>query len=154
MPLVIRALFLLVITVAIVAGCGSATTLQAGKTTTTTTTAVGIIPGTTAPAPTTATAGIPAAPQSTPDAAAQALVDNWVANKRTVALSVATPMAVSTLFAQPYRGQTVVNRDCTVTYMPYVCSFGPNGGGSGSLYQIYLGKAGQSWYVTSVVIEG
>jgi hypothetical protein len=113
-------------------------------------------PTTTAPtttAPTTTTTALPPAPQTSPYDAAQAFIDGWVAAKRRFSASVATAEAVRTLFAHAYAGQTVTWRGCTTTFLPRVCSFGPYGGGSGTLYQVSVRPEGPRWYVSSVAVE-
>lgn len=140
--------------VALLAGCSSGTSPAS---TTTTTVPVGTIgpsstSSTTAAAP--APAAPPSAPQPSPDQAADALVRGWQAGNRAYAATVATAPAVATLFAHPYQGQTMVSRGCTTAFPPVVCSYGPNGGGSGSLYQITLTQTGGGWYVSNVAVEG
>lgn len=138
--------------VALLAGCSGSPSSTA-----TTTTSVPL--GTIGPssASSTAPATVPAppsAPQPSPSDAADALVRGWENGDRASAASVATAAAVATLFAHPYQGQTMVSRGCTTAFPPVVCSYGPNGGGSGSLYQITLAQASGGWYVSTVSIEG
>ncbi len=131
-------------------GCGSS-----GGTAASTTTAAPAVLGSppSTPASTTTTA-VPAAPRSSASSAAENLINSWENNDRPAAMRVATPAAVTALFAKPYAGQTVVSRDCSLQFPPPVCSFGPSGGGSGSLYQIFVTQVGSQWYVSSVAVEG
>jgi hypothetical protein len=118
------------------------------------------VPSTSAPAPTTTvaptttTTAVPPAPQASPAAAAQALVDSWVDGDRAAARRVATTRAVAILFAHPYAGQTVISRGCSTEFPPLVCSYGPYGGGAGTLYEVDVEPAGANWYVSSVSVEG
>lgn len=137
-----------------VAGCGTSGGTSGGTAESTTTVApavLGSLPST--PASTTTTA-VPAGPRSSASSAAQYLINSWENNDRPAAMRVATPAAVTALFARPYAGQTVVSRDCSLQFPPPVCSFGPSGGGSGSLYQIFVTQVGSQWYVSSVAVEG
>jgi len=132
------------------AGCGTSGG-TAESTTTVAPAVLGSVPST--PASTTITA-VPAGPRSSASSAAQYLINSWENNDRPAAMRVATPAAVTALFARPYAGQTVVSRDCSLQFPPPVCSFGPSGGGSGSLYQIFVTQVGSQWYVSSVAVEG
>jgi hypothetical protein len=136
---------------AALAGCGSSHTAAP----TTTTAPVGTIqPTTTAAAAPPTTAATPPAPQPSPSDAADALIRGWQSGDRTYAASVATASAVATLFARAYQGQTVVSRGCSTGFAPYTCSYGPEGGGSGSLYQLTVSQAPAGWYVSDVRVEG
>ena len=144
------------------AGCGSASRVTASPTTnppatspttqnapvTPTTTA----PSTTVPAPT--TTALPADLATSVLGATSTLIDAWKAGDRSKAGTVATPAAVSALFASSYSGQTVILRGCS-QIAPVVCSYGPNGGASPalSLYQLTVTSAPGGWYVSSVVVE-
>jgi hypothetical protein len=110
---------------------------------------------TTVPVPTTAAPVIPPAPQPTAEAAANALVGYWASGNRTTALRVATPQAVTTLFAVPYPSGLAVNRGCTSAFPPIICTFGAPGGGptNAPIYQLYESQAPGGWYVGSVQIQ-
>ena len=100
-------------------------------------------------------AAVPTALQSTPDAAANALVSSWGTGNRAAALTVATPPAVSTLFAMPYSSGMAEDRGCSSSFMPIVCTFGPPGGASPTdpIYEISVSQAPGGWYVSSVKTE-
>jgi hypothetical protein len=95
------------------------------------------------------------APQASPEAAAGRLVDAWAGGDRAAAATVATPDAVTTLFAHPYPGTGLaIPRGCTTAFPPIVCTYGPYGGASPSdlIYQIHVSKVAAGWYVSSVQI--
>jgi hypothetical protein len=104
---------------------------------------------------TTTAAPLPTALQPGAEAAATALVSNWAAQNRTGALSVATPAAVTTLFAEHYAAGLAVDRGCSTSFVPIVCTFGPPGGASPTdpIYQISVSQAAGGWYVSSVKVE-
>lgn len=140
--------------VASLAGCSSS---PSSASTTTTTVPVGTIQPSSTSSTTAAVAAPapPPAPQPSPSDASDALVRGWEAGNRAYAASVATAPAVATLFARPYQDQTLVSRGCTTAaFPPVVCSYGPNGGGSGSLYQVTLTQTSGGWYVSKVTVEG
>jgi hypothetical protein len=66
---------------------------------------------------------------------------------------VATPAAVTAIFATPYTNQTVISRQCSVEFLPRVCSYGPNGGGAGPLFEVDLLQSGSQWYVSGALVE-
>lgn len=115
----------------------------------------GKLPATASPAPSPAPAAtIPPDPQPTARAAAETFVDAWVGGNRSTAAHVATSAAVAELFSSPYGDQPVIPRGCSDTFPPYVCTFGPPGGGSGAIYQVsVLRTAAGGWYVTAVQRE-
>ncbi|HVA03746.1 MAG TPA: hypothetical protein VMU64_08340 [Acidimicrobiales bacterium] len=145
----------------IASACGGskapAPTTQPSQTTTTTLQTIPPAPSTTttAPVPTTAAPVIPPAPQPTAEAAANALVGYWASGNRTTALRVATPQAVSTLFAVKYPSGLAINRGCTSAFPPIICTFGAPGGGpiNAPIYQLYESQAPGGWYVGSVQIQ-
>ena len=100
-------------------------------------------------------APLPTALQSSPDAAANALVSGWGSGNRAAALTVATPAAVSFLFAMPYSSGLAIDRGCSTSFMPIVCTFGPPGGASPAdpIYEISVSQAPGGWYVSSVKTE-
>jgi hypothetical protein len=102
--------------------------------------------------PTTTVAALPPSPQPSPDAAATVFVDDWKAANRSGAATVATAKAVRALFASAYAGQTVIDRGCSVTFVPRVCSWGDYGGGSGPLYEIDIRPIGANWYVSGASV--
>ena len=108
---------------------------------------------TTTTASTTTTVAVPPAPQPTPDAAAAAFIAAWKKHDMAAAARVATPVAITALFATPYSNQTVQSRGCSVEFVPRVCSYGPFAGGSGPLYEIDLTPAGSAWYVSNAIVE-
>ncbi|MGD0380212.1 MAG: hypothetical protein ABSC30_09535 [Acidimicrobiales bacterium] len=121
-----------------------------------------VAPTTTAPGgfvplsvPTTAAPVVPPAPQPTAEDAANALVGYWADGNRASALRVATPDAVSTLFASAYPSGLAVNRGCTDAFPPIICTYGAPGGGptNAPIYQLYESQAPGGWYVGSVKIQ-
>lgn len=104
---------------------------------------------------TTSTAAVPTSLKPNADAAAQALVSSWSTGNRLAALSVATPAAANTLFASPYTSGLALDRGCSTSFTPIVCTFGPPGGASPTdpIYQILVNQASGGWYVSSVKIE-
>jgi hypothetical protein len=104
--------------------------------------------------PTTATA-LPSAPQPSAAVAAADLISSWAAGNQARALSVATPSAVSTLFAGHYSSALVIDRGCSVAFSPIVCSYGPPGGAAPTdpIYEIYVTQATGGWYVSSARIN-
>jgi hypothetical protein len=109
----------------------------------------------TARATTTTLGPVPVAPQPSAQIAADALVSGWADRNRPVALSVASPAAVATLFAVPYPSGLAGFRGCTGSFLPLVCTYGPPGGGPASdpVFQLYLSQTAKGWYVGSVQIE-
>jgi hypothetical protein len=110
---------------------------------------------TSAPATTTTTAALPTALKPGAEEAATALVSNWAAGNRAAALTVATPAAVTALFATPYTSGLALDRGCSTSFSPIVCTFGPPGGASPSdpIYEIDVTQAPGGWYVSSVRSE-
>lgn len=131
------------------------TTVVSGTTTTaapTTTTPGGFVP---LSVPTTVAPAVPPAPQPSAEDAANALVGYWADGNRTSALRVATPAAVSTLFAVAYPSGLAINRGCTDAFPPIICTYGAPGGGptNAPIYQLYESQAPGGWYVGSVQIQ-
>ena len=104
---------------------------------------------------TTTTTSLPNAPKPGAEAAATALISSWATQNRAEALTVATPAAVTTLFAAPYTDGLAEDRGCSTSFMPIVCTFGPPGGASPSdpIYQVYVAESPGGWYVSSVKLE-
>jgi hypothetical protein len=104
---------------------------------------------------TTTTLALPTVLQTAPEAAATALVSSWSTGNKAAAITVATSAAVTTLFAAPYTSGLVVDRGCSTTFMPIVCTFGPPGGASPTdpIYEIMVSQVEGGWYVSSVKIE-
>ena len=104
---------------------------------------------------TTTTVAIPAALKPGAEAAATALVSSWTTGNRPAALTVATPAAVATLFSVPYASGLAIDRGCSTSFSPIVCTFGPPGGASPTdpIYQIMVSQVTGGWYVSSVKIE-
>lgn len=129
------------------AGCHSATRKPPATTT---------IPTTTVPKkpPRKTTTTLPHSPQSSPDAAATLFMQGWIGGNRAQSASVGTSSAVATIFATPYAGQTVVDRGCSNSFTPIRCSWGPNGGGDGNIYEVTLASTpAGTWYVSGVAVE-
>lgn len=101
------------------------------------------------------TVALPTALKPSAEAAAQALVSSWSADNRLAALSVATPAAATSLFAFPYNSGLAIDRGCSASFTPIVCTFGPPGGASPTdpIYQILVKQVSGGWYVSSVKIE-
>ena len=104
---------------------------------------------------TTTTMALPTALQPGAEAAATTLVSNWAAGNRTAALTVATQAAVTTLFAVPYASGQALDRGCSTSFTPIVCTFGPPGGASPTdpIYEIDVSQTAGGWYVSSVKLE-
>ena len=71
---------------------------------------------TSAPRTTTTTLAPPAALQPSADAAATALVSSWSTGNKAAALTVATPVAVTALFALPYTTGQAIDRGCSTSF--------------------------------------
>jgi len=111
---------------------------------------------TTSSAPrTTTTVPLPPALKPGAEDAATTLVSNWETGNRAAALTVATPAAVTALFAVPYANGLAIDRGCSTSFSPIVCTFGPPGGASPNdpIYEIDVSQAAGGWYVSSVKIE-
>jgi hypothetical protein len=106
-------------------------------------------------APPTTTLAIPPKLSQSAVAAAAALVSSWANSDRASALTVATESAVATLFAAPYSSGLVIDRGCSDAFSPIVCTYGPEGGASPTdpIYEIYVSKTPEGWYVSSTKIE-
>jgi hypothetical protein len=104
---------------------------------------------------TTTTQALPTTLSPSAAAAAAALVSSWSTNNHSAALTVATPVAVATLFATPYASGQAIARGCSTSFSPIVCTYGPPGGASPAdpIYQILASQAAGGWYVSSVKIE-
>jgi hypothetical protein len=90
--------------------------------------------------------------QSTPDAAAAALVEDWGAGTRAAAATLAAPAAISALFAQAYKPGGLQARGCTdPSANPGTCTYADQS--TGSLYQFAVTKIPAGWYVSSVTVE-
>ncbi len=108
-----------------------------------------------APRTTPTTVALPTKLQPGADAAASALVSSWSTGNRAAALTVATPAAAAALFRVPYASGLAVDRGCSTSFTPIVCTFGPPGGASPNdlIYEIDVTQAAGGWYVSSVKIE-
>jgi hypothetical protein len=104
---------------------------------------------------TTTTEVLPTTLSPSAEAAATALVSSWSTNNRSAALTVATPIAVGTLFGSSYASGLAIARGCSTSFLPIVCVYGPPGGASPAdpLYKIKVSQAAGGWYVSSVDIE-
>ncbi len=108
-----------------------------------------------APQTTTTAPALPTALQPGAEAAATTMVSSWSSGNRAAALTVATPTAVATLFAEPYASEQAIDRGCSTSFTPIVCTFGPAGGASPTeaIYEIDVSQTAGGWYVSSVKIE-
>jgi len=104
---------------------------------------------------TTATRVVPTTLSPSAEAAARALVSSWSTNNRSAALAEATPTAVATLFTARYASGLAVDRGCSTSFTPIVCTFGPSGGASPTdpIYEIMVSQVEGGWFVSSVKIE-
>jgi hypothetical protein len=104
---------------------------------------------------TTTTVAVPTALKPGADEAANALISSWATANRATALTVATPAAVTALFAVPYANGLALDRGCSTSFSPIVCTFGPPGGASPNdpIYQIFVSQVLGGWYVSSVKIS-
>lgn len=108
-------------------------------------------PPTTRPVPST-TVYTPTRLQTTPDAAAAALISAWSTGNRAGAAAGAAPAAVASLFAQPYPGGFLQARGCTAASdNPGTCTYANRQ--SGGLYEIGVTQVAAGWYVSSVTVE-
>lgn len=144
--LVVSAVALLVVHLHPTGGAGP-THLDAASTTT--------LPARNTNANTTTTVALPTALKPGAEAAAEALVSSWSSGNKTAALTVATPAAVAALFAAPYRSGLAIDRGCSTSFTPIVCTFGPPGGASQNdpIYEVRVSQTAGGWYVSSVRIE-
>ena len=108
-----------------------------------------------APHTSSTTVALPTALKPTADAAASALVSSWGTGNRAAALTVATPAAVSTLFAMHYSSGLAEDRGCSTSFSPLVCTFGPPAGATPTdpIYEISVSQAPGGWYVSSITTE-
>jgi hypothetical protein len=113
------------------------------------------IPTTTAAHSTPTTEPLPTNLSPSAQAAATVLVSSWSTNNRPQALAVATPAAVATLFGTSYQSGMAIDRGCSTSFSPIVCTYGPPGGASPTdpIYEILVSQAAGGWYVSSVRIE-
>jgi hypothetical protein len=104
---------------------------------------------------TTTTAAPPTSLSPSAAAAAAALISSWSKNDQAAALTVATPAAVSTLFGSPYTSGQAIDRGCSTSFTPIVCTYGPPGGASPTdpIYQVMVSQTDGGWYVSSVKKE-
>ena len=144
------------------AACGStgvgATTTSTPPTSTSSTTSTSpttSTTSTTAPPATTTTLPVPSSPQPSAEGAATALVSSWASGDRARALTVATASVVATLFAIPYPSGLAIDRGCSSTFLPLVCTFGPPAGGpsNAAIYQLAVSQVPGGWYVSGVQVE-
>jgi hypothetical protein len=142
---------------AVLAACSGGSAGSQRSTTSSTTSSTARSTRTTLPTTTSTTVAIPSAPQPTADQAANALISDWASGDRTAALSVATALAVATLFAIPYSNGNAIDRGCATAFPPATCTFGPPGGGNPNLplYSLTLSSTPDgTWYVSAVQVEG
>jgi hypothetical protein len=107
------------------------------------------------PAKKPSTVVLPSRLSPTAEVAADDLVTSWSMNNRLGALAVATPTAATTLFSVTYASGMAINRGCSTSFSPIVCTFGPPGGASPTdpIFQIRVSQVAGGWYVSSVRIE-
>lgn len=138
--------------VAAVAAACSSSGRGSAPATSSTTGAVTTTTASTVPPTTTTTVYTPARPQPSPDAAAAALITDWASGSRAAAALVASPQAVTAVFAQPYPYSYMQPRGCTsATTNPGTCTYANRQ--SGALYEIGVTRFGTGWYVSSVNVE-
>ena len=141
-----RSLLLATLGAMIVLGsCGSSVAPHAQETVPPTT-----APSTSATAPPT-TAWSATAPQSSPDAAAARLISAWSSGDQALARTVATPSAVSTLFAQSYPAGYLQARGCTTGANPGTCTY--RNTKTDGIYEIQVSSGSTGWYVSAVTPE-
>lgn len=110
-------------------------------------------PATTATTPPTSVPYTPTDARPTPDAAAAALVSDWSQGQRSAAAAVATPAAVSTLFAAAYPTGYIQDRGCTAASTdPGTCTY--RNTQTNGIYEIGVARVAGGWYVTAVTPEG
>jgi hypothetical protein len=80
---------------------------------------------TTTSIPTSSPPPIPSAPKPSAAIAAADLVSSWASGNQAEARSVATVPAVAALFAGHYSSGLVIDRGCSVAFVPLVCTYGP-----------------------------
>lgn len=129
------------------ASCGSSPPSHGGVSAGTTT----VPAATTAPPTTPTTIWSATAPQSSPFAAATRLVSAWASGNQAVASTVASPNAVSTLFAQPYPAGYLQARGCTSGANPATCTY--RNTKTNGIYEIEISSGSGGWYVSSVTPE-
>ncbi|MDA8062801.1 MAG: hypothetical protein M0T80_10335, partial [Actinomycetota bacterium] len=103
----------------------------------------------------TTTTTVPASLPASPELAASALLDAWVAGDRASAAEVASPEAVQALFSTAYDGQSLVPRGCSRRSQPSVtCNYGPAGEvpPSSPTYRLVLVDRQRGWYVQSALV--
>jgi hypothetical protein len=108
-------------------------------------------------APTTTVPPPPGLQPSAPVAAAD-LISAWASGNQATAASVATPPAVTALFAAHNTNGLAISRGCSVQIsatIPVVCTYGPPGGANpaDAIYQLSVSQASGGWYVSAVKIE-
>ena len=130
------------------ASCGSSRPSSLPRTPATTVPAATSSPPTTAP-PTTVWS--PSAPQPSPDAAAARLISAWAGANQALATTVASPNAVSTLFAQPYPAGYLQARGCTQGANPGTCTY--RNTRTNGIYEVQVSQGAGGWYVSSVIPE-
>lgn len=132
------------------AGCSSAKV----STTSTTPTPQTLAPPDTAATPTTtATVSVvPSSPASSSEDAAVALTSAWGSGDRARAAQVATPAAVTTLFALPYPRGNLQFRSCS-NGSPSTCTYRNTASSAGEIYDLVVVQVAKGWYVMAVQHE-
>ncbi|HET6914847.1 MAG TPA: hypothetical protein VFH56_02040 [Acidimicrobiales bacterium] len=91
------------------------------------------------------------APQPSPDSAAARLISAWSTGNQALARTVASPSAVSTLFAQPYPAGYLQARGCTTGANPGTCTY--RNTRTDAIYEIQVTSGASGWYVSAVTPE-
>jgi hypothetical protein len=142
-----------------VAACSSAPSSSNTSASSAPSTSTSAVAPTTTQAPlttTTTAAAVPSSPRPNADQAANVLVSDWAAGDKTGAMTVATPQAVSTLFALPYPNGLAIDRGCSTGGSTVTCTFGPPGGANPNdpIYSLSVTQAPAGWYVQSAQVLG
>ncbi|MBV9660713.1 MAG: hypothetical protein JO337_06110 [Acidimicrobiales bacterium] len=141
-----------VLSATVLAACGSGRgpTTASPRTVSPTTTASSTTASSTTASSTTVFA--PADPQSSPDRAAARLVAAWAGGNQAEAASVASPLAVATLFSTPYPAGALQARGCTdPTANPGSCTY--RNTSTDGIYEITVVDGASGWYVSAVIPE-
>ena len=93
----------------------------------------------------------PSAPQASPDLAAERLMGAWASGDQAVAATVASPAAVSVLFAIRYPSGYLQGRGCTAGVNPGTCTYRDTA--TGEIYEIGVVETPRGWFVASVTPE-
>jgi len=78
-------------------------------------------------------------------------VSAWSSVNQALAATVASPAAVSTLFAQTYPAGYLQARGCTSGASPATCTY--RNTRTNGIYEIEISSGSGGWYVSSVTAE-